>query len=73
MAHMELFLSQLTALMDERDITITQLARLTDIKSPNVHRILNGENISINRATMIAESLGFTLSRFLSRKSKTAA
>lgn len=65
----ELFRRNVKTVLDERGMTITQLAELTESSRPGLSRVLSGDDgITIERADKIAKALDFTLSELLEEK-----
>lgn len=62
----EAFRKNVREIMDERGLTITQVAELTGISRPGVSRILSGtEGVTLHRAERIATVLSVPLTELL--------
>lgn len=68
---MNIFCNNVRAALDANDMTVTALAAATGIDRSNLSRILHGkEGITLDRAGIIAEAIGVSLSDLLSPKFK---
>ena len=69
-----LFRKNVLAIIEERGMTITQLAELADSSRPAMSRALHGfDGITLERADRIARALGLDLSDLLQKKFKIPA
>ena len=67
----EIFRRNVRRILDQRDMSMEELALLSKTKRPNISRILSGsEQVTLERAGRIAKALKLDLSDLLSSKQK---
>lgn len=65
------FRKNVARILSERDMTMHELALLSDTHRPNISRILSGkEQVTLERAGRIAKALHVDLAELVSTKSK---
>jgi len=65
----ELFRRNVRTVLEERGMSIAELANVTKSSRPGLSRVLSGDDgITIERADKIAKALDFTLSELLEEK-----